>query len=375
MNTKMNRLNSLVHKSMIFPVLLVIVLLSLAGCDNKATEPISEEEFWQGIDAYITEHMNPDGSGYGIAVVRDGEIVFGKGWGMANIEDDIFFSPGTPSNLASVTKQFTAAAILILYERDSLNLDTRIADFFPEFPTAWSDVTVHHLLTHQSGIPNYTDLIPFTAEGYDGLTNQGALNLVLQNPGLDFPPGDQTRYSNTGYLILAMLVEKLSGMSYSDFLEETIFGPLDMQSTFVHDEEAVLPSNMALPYDENNALYDYDCYTYGAGGIYSTLNDMFKWDQVLYTDQIVAQSTLQLAFTGYTGGENDYGYGWMVGSYGGYPSYRHGGYGLGFLNYIYRVPGKNFMYLMLSNGGVFANDGFDTWTEEVKDRIFGYCLP
>jgi CubicO group peptidase (beta-lactamase class C family) len=374
MNITIRHFHSIKLRFMIVSAFFVIAFLFLAGCDKKATEPVSEEEFWQGIDAFVTEHMNPDGSGFGIVVVQNSEIVFGKGWGMANIEDGIFFSPETPSDLASVTKQFTAAAILILYERDSLTLDTKVADFFPEFPAAWSDVTVHHLLTHQSGIPNYTDLIPFTAEGYDGLTNQDALNLVLQNPSLDFPPGGQTRYSNTGYLILAMLVEKISGTSYSDFLEETIFGPLDMQSTFVHDEEAVVPSTMALPYDENDASYDYDCYTYGASGIYSTLNDMFKWDQALYTDRIIPQSTLQLAFTGYTGGDNNFGYGWMVGSYRGYPSYRHGGYGLGFLNYIYRVPGRHFMYLMLSNGGVFANDGFDTWTEEVKDKIFGYCL-
>ena len=97
-------------------------------------------------------------------------------------------------------------------------------------------------------------------------------------------------------------------MSYSEFLSQTIFGPLDMQSTFVLSEEAVNPQNTAFPYDENNGLYNVDCYTYGDGGIYSTLNDMVKWDQALYTDRIINQTTLQLAFTGYTGGDNNYGY-------------------------------------------------------------------
>ena len=149
---------------------------------------------------------------------------------------------------------------------------------------------------------------------------------------------------------------------------------LRIQKNLVHDESTVLPLNSALPYDENDRLYNYEWYTYGASGVYSTLNDMFKWDQALYTDYIISQSTLQLAHTGYTGGDNNYGYGCMVGHYGGYSSYRHGGFGLGILNYIYRVPGRNFMHLMLSNGGVFANNGFDTWTAEVQDRIFIHCL-
>jgi CubicO group peptidase (beta-lactamase class C family) len=376
MNIKIRHSGSIIQESgIISAFLLIAVVLFFTGCDKKGTiDPVSEEAFLQEIDAFVTERMNPDGSGYGILVVQDGEIIFGKGWGMANIADGFPFTPDTPIDLASLTKQFTAVAILMLYERDSLDLDMKIVDHFPEFPAAWSEVTVHHLLTHQSGIPNYTEFVPENEAGYDGLTNQMALELVLQNSSVEFPPGEQTRYSNTGYLILAMLVEKISKMSYSDFLEETIFGPLNMLSTFVHDETSVRPPNSALPYDENNGLYDYEWYSYGAGGIYSTLNDMFKWDQALYTDHIISQATLQLATTGYTGGENNYGYGWMVGSHGGYPSYRHGGFGLGVLNYIYRVPDRNFMYLMLSNGGVFANDGFDTWTNELKDRIFAHYL-
>jgi CubicO group peptidase (beta-lactamase class C family) len=375
MNVKEYPLNiDMGKKVIILALLLVATVLFINGCDDKSTDPITEEEFWNEIDTYITERMNRDGSGYGITVVQNGEIIFGKGWGLSNIADGFPFTPDTPIDLASLTKQFTAVAILILYEQDLVDLDMKIVDYFPEFPAAWSEVTVHHLLTHQSGIPNYTEFVPATAVGYDGLTNQMALGLVFQNSILEFPPGEQTQYSNTGYLILAMLVEKISQMSYSEFLEEMIFSPLNMHSTFVHDETSVLPANSALPYDESNRLYEYEWYTYGAGGIYSTLNDMFEWDQSLYTELLISQSTMQLATTGYTGGQNNYGYGWMVGSYRGYSSYRHGGFGLGLLNYIYRVPGKNFMYLMLSNGGVFANDGFDTWTNEVMDRIFAHCL-
>jgi CubicO group peptidase (beta-lactamase class C family) len=360
----------------VLPTGVLILALSalVPGCDGTSGPSETDAEFWTRMDAYVTEHMDPAGSGFGILVIHDGAIAFTRGWGMANIETGISFSPDTPSAIASLTKQFTAVAVLILYEREELTLETAIRSILPELPAEWSDITVHHLLTHQSGIPNYTDITGDTPEAIDGLTNQDALDLVLQDPTLDFAPGTNTSYSNTGYIILAMMVERLTGMSYAEFLHETIFQPLGMMATFVSDESVVYPSNTAQPYDEHNQLYEYTLYTYGDGGIYMTLNDYFKWDQALYTDDIVQQSTLELAFTGYTGGDNDYGYGWMVGSHYGSKSLRHGGFSTGFLNYVLRIPERRFTYLFLSNGGVFANDGFDTWTSELMDEILAHYL-
>jgi len=354
-------------------VLLLALSALFPGCDALGPSE-TETEFWERMEAYVTEHMDPAGSGFGFVVIHDGAIAFAQGWGMANIETGISFSPQTPSSTASLTKQFTAVAVLILYERELLDLETPILSILPELPAEWSDITVHHLLTHQSGIPNYTDITGDDPEAIDGLTNQDALDLVLQDPTLDFLPATSTSYCNTGYIILAMAVERLTNTSYADFLGENIFEPLGMTVTFVSDESVVYPPTTAQPYDEHNRLYEYSLYTYGPGGIYTTLNDYLKWDQALYTDDIVRQSTLELAFTGYTGGDNDFGYGWMVGTYGGSKSLRHGGFGTGFLNYVYRVPEKRFTYLFLSNGGVFANDGFDTWTSELLDEIFARYL-
>jgi CubicO group peptidase (beta-lactamase class C family) len=334
----------------------------------------TEAEFWTRMEAYVTEHMNSAGSGLGFVVIHDGAVAFARGWGMANIATGIAFSPDVPSNAASLTKQFTAMAVLILYESELLTLETQIRTILPELPTAWSDITIHQLLTHQSGIPNYTDIVGDAPAAIDGLTNQAALDLVLAAPALDFPPGTNTSYSNTGYIILAMIVEQLSDMSFAEFLAENVFDPLGMTATFVSDESVVYPANTAQPYDAQNRLYEYSMYTYGPGGIYTTLNDYVKWDQALYTDAIVQQATLELAFTGYTGGHDDFGYGWMVGSHGGSKSLRHGGFATGWLNYVFRVPEKQFTYLMLSNGGVFANDGFETWTDDLKDDIFSYYL-
>ncbi len=250
----------------------------------------------------------------------------------------------------------------------------RLLSILPELPVEWSDVTVHHLLTHQSGIPNYVDITGDSPEDLDGLTNQRVLDLVLEDPGVDFSPGTSKNYSNTGYIILANIVERLTEMSFADFLQQHIFSTLGMTSTYLIEESVEYPSNRARPYDEHNRLYEYSLYTYGDGGIYSTLNDYVRWDRALYTDVIVQQSTLELAFTAYTGGDNDFGYGWMVGSHAGSKSLRHGGFTTGYLNYVFRVPEKRFTYLFLSNGGVFANNGFETWTDELKDEIFAYYM-
>jgi CubicO group peptidase (beta-lactamase class C family) len=354
-------------------VLLLALSVLLPGCDTAGPSE-TEVEFWTRMEAFVTEHMDPSGSGFGFIVIHDDAVAFARGWGMANIEAGIPFSADTPSNAASLTKQFTAVAVLILYERGLLDTDTPIRSILPELPAEWSDVTVHHLLTHQSGIPNYTDITGDDPEDIDGLTNADALDPVLADPELDFAPGTNASYSNTGYIILAAAVERLSTMSFAEFLQENIFGPLGMSATFLLDESAQVPSNAARPYDEQNRLYDYSLYTYGDGNIYTTLNDYFKWDRALYTNAIVQQSTLELAFTGYTGGDNDFGYGWMVGTYNGSKSLRHGGFSTGFLNYVYRVPEERFTYLFLSNGGVFANDGFETWTSDLMDEIFAYCM-
>lgn len=334
----------------------------------------TEQEFWVRMEAFVAGHMDATGSGFGIVVMHDDAIAFARGWGMANIETGISFSPDTPSAIASLTKQFTAVAVLILYEREMLTLETRLPSILSELPEEWSGVTVHHLLTHQSGIPNYVDITGSSPEGLDGLTNRRALDLVLENPALDFAPGTNTNYSNTGYIILANIVEQLAGMTFAEFLQQNIFSPLGMTSTFLSDESVEYPPNTAQPYDEHNRLFVYSLYTCGDGGFYSTLNDYAKWDRALYTDAIVRQSTLELAFTGYTGGDNDFGYGWMVGRHAGSMALRHAGFTTGFLNYVFRVPEKRFTYLFLSNGGVFANDGFETWTDELKDEIFAYYM-
>jgi CubicO group peptidase (beta-lactamase class C family) len=339
--------------------LLLVLVTGTTGCGHNSGPSESEAEFWERMEAFVTERMDPAGSGFGFVAIHDGDVGFARGWGMANVEAAV---------------PFTAVAVLILHERGLVTLQTPLGSIFPEFPAAWSEIPVHQLLIHRSGIPNYVDITGTDPQDIDGLTNQAVLDLVLADPILEFTPGSSTAYCNTGYLILAMLVERLTGESFADFLQVEIFEPLGMSSTFVRQESTEYPPGVAQPYDEQNRRYEYALHVYGPTGIYSTLNDYFKWDQALYTDQIVSQSTLRRAFTGYTGGQNNFGYGWMVGTRGLFPSYRHGGFTTGFLNYVYRVPDLGFTYMFLSNGGVFANGGFNTWTNELMESIFDFYM-
>ncbi|MFC1530345.1 serine hydrolase domain-containing protein [Gemmatimonadota bacterium] len=334
----------------------------------------TEAEFWTRMEAYVTKRMDPAGSGFGFLVMHEGEIAYSNGWGMANIETGIPFSSDTPTAAASLTKQFTGVAILMLCERELLTLETPLLSILPELPTEWSGVTIHQLLIHRSGIPNYVAITGEGPEDLDGLTNGSALDLVLADPALDFNPGEGTAYSNTGYILLAMVLEQLTGETFADFMREEIFEPLGMTETYINDGSAEHPSDVARPYDEQNRMLDYSLHTCGDGGIYTTLNDYAKWDQALYTDSLVQRSTLNLAFRGYTGGDSNFGYGWMVGKHRRWKALRHGGFVAGHLNYVFRVPEKRFTYLFLSNGGVFANNGFGTWTDHLKDEIFDYFM-
>jgi CubicO group peptidase (beta-lactamase class C family) len=354
-------------------LLTVPFAVSLSGCGLFGPSE-TEAEFWERMEAFVSERMDPAGSGLGVLVIHDGEIAFARGWGMANIATGLPFSPDTPIDAASLTKQFTAVAVLTLYEQGLLTLETPIRTILPEVPAVWSEITIHHLLTHQSGIPNYTDITGDAPQAIDGLTNQAALDLVLADPALEFAPGERTAYSNTGYILLAMAVERLTGTSFGQYLRAHVFDPLGMSASFVNDGSVPLPADAAQPYDEQNRLYEYSLYAYGAGGLYTTLHDYAKWDQALYGDDLVQPSTLELAFTGYTGGDDDFGYGWMVGRHHGSKSVRHGGFCTGILNYVVRVPAKRFTYLFLSNGGVFANDGFDTWTNELMEEVYDFYL-
>ncbi|HEY7161554.1 MAG TPA: serine hydrolase domain-containing protein [Acidobacteriota bacterium] len=291
-----------------------------------------------------------------VMVIHHGRVIYEKGYGLANIEQKIPCTTSTNFRLASVSKQFTATSILILASQNKLSLDDPITKFFPEFPAYGKEITVRHLLSHRSGLIDYEDLIP------DGTTIQvgdrNALNLVRQQNKTYFPPGSDFRYSNTGYALLSLIVESVSGNTYAAFLKRNIFSPLQMTNTLAYEAGISKVENRAYGYAlENNKFVPSDqsltSAVLGDGGIYTSVNDLFKWDQALYTDKILSQKILREAYT-VASPKTDidnagYGFGWYITKHRDTDLFFHRGNTCGFTNLIERYPEKKFTVIILTN--------------------------
>ena len=274
----------------------------------------------------------------------------------------------TNYRLASVTKQFTAMAILILAERKRLSLDDDLTKFFPDYPAYGKQITVRHLLTHTSGLRAYEDLIP------DGRTAQvkdlDVLDLLKRTSGTYFAPGSEWRYSNTGYSHLALIVEKASGMRFAAFLKKDIFDPLHMSGTVAFEDGISTVRNRAYGYTERGSGFErtdqsVTSAVLGDGGIYSSVDDLYRWDQALYTTRLVRAETMQAAFTPAVlsgGTKTTYGFGWEIGEHRGLKTVRHGGSTVGFRTHIMRIPEKRFTVIVLVNRN-------NAKPEEIADRI------
>jgi CubicO group peptidase (beta-lactamase class C family) len=253
-----------------------------------------------------------------VLVSLQGNIIYEKSFGYSDRRKRRPLNTRSVFELASVSKQFTAVAIMMLYEEDKLDYDDPVAKYFPGFP--YEKVTIRHLLSHRSGLPDYLRYAKWFHRGKRGyLTNKDIMNGMIEcAPPAEFPPDDRYRYSNTGYTVLALIIEKVSGMSYDRFMSERIFKPLDMKNTFVFNPSNDIDvANRTKGYSRRGRRVWIGSLNgvVGDKGIYSTIEDMFKWDQGLYTDRIIKQSTLEKAYIPYSYDEvheTDYGFGWRI---------------------------------------------------------------
>jgi CubicO group peptidase (beta-lactamase class C family) len=307
------------------------------------------------IDEILNEYNNPDLPGAAVMIVKSGEVIFQKGYGLANVEKKIPINRATNFRLASVTKQFTAMSILMLIERGNLKLKTTLNDIFPDFPEYGRNITVKNLLQHTSGLIDYEDLISDTVTIQ--VKDKDVLDLILKTDSTYFQPGSQHRYSNTGYALLALTIEKLSGKPFRNFLKDNIFQPLEMDNTIAFENNINEVTNRAYGYTikDNVAEFTDQSITsavLGDGGIYSSLNDLYKWDQALYTTKLIDKKYLDESWIrGKTnsGVEFPYGYGWRLEKYHDVEVVYHTGSTRGFRNIIYRMPEKNFTIVILTN--------------------------
>ncbi|HVN93959.1 MAG TPA: serine hydrolase domain-containing protein [Terracidiphilus sp.] len=287
-----------------------------------------------------------------ILVAVRGEVIYRKGFGKADFQTGANFTPDTSSNIGSLTKQFTAMAIMILAEQGKLNYDDPVSRFIPEFSHSahLSQITLRQLLNHTSGIPDYGDL------GVDdsGLDPQGLIAALIKREDLLAKPGLAYRYSNPGYALLGIVVGRVSGMRFGDFLEREIFAPAGMINTFVYDRLAKKNAGSAVGYSQFGQADDGGPTAIpGDGGIYSTVNDLSKWDQALYTDKLVSQSTLAEAFTPgkVQNGTLTYGFGWNVAEDDGGKYLWHSGSNAGFRAFISRRLVDKVAVIILTNKG------------------------
>jgi len=289
--------------------------------------------------------------GASLLVVRDGSAVVRRSYGRSNLEDRIAATPETNYRLASVTKQFTAAAILLLSQDGKLSLDDPVKKWLPSLPSAIDSVTITHLLTHTSGIIDYEDVMP--AGTVKQLHDADVLRLLEAHDSVYFKPGTRYSYSNSGYSLLSLIVARASGKSFATFLRERIFLPLGMNHTVAYEEGISTVSNRAFGYTIKDGVWtrkdqSTTSAVLGDGGIYSSIDDLAKWDAALYDSRLLSDDSRRLAFTPHTATDQadvKYGFGWRITG----ETLWHSGETVGFRNVIIRNPSRRLTVVLLTN--------------------------
>jgi len=337
----------------VLPVSLFTALVLAAAAHAVPDEPTSAT-----VDEFVNSELRAQHvPGVALAVVRGGKIIKTAGYGMANVELSVPAKPESIFQTGSVGKQFTAAAVMMLVEDGKVGLDDKISKYFPDSPPAWKDIAVRHLLTHTSGIPDYT------SEKAGGAVNMRTdyteEELVKKIAGLplDFQPGEKWSYSNSGYLILGVLIHHLSGEFYGDFLQHRVFQPLQMNSTRIISEADIVPNRSAgyrLVKGElkNQEWVAPSLNTTADGALYTNVLDLAKWDAALYTERLLKKSSFDQMWTPVklnSGKTSPYGFGWRVAEVNGHRLLEHGGAWQGFTMHISRYVDDQLTIIVMTN--------------------------
>ena len=321
---------------------LFIALALLSAC---TTTPVNRE-----IDTLMQRYDGPV-PGAALLVLRDGKALIARGYGYANLEQREPVTAKSNFRLASVTKQFTAAAILLLAEDGKLTLDDPLRKWLPSLPAETDAITLRHLLTHTSGLVDYEDVMDpaDTRQVFDA----DVLRLLEGQHRLEFAPGSSWRYSNSGYSLLALVVERASGMRFAAFLRARIFMPLRMGGTLARMDDGPAVANRAYGYTFDDGRWtrtdqSTTSAVLGDGGVYSSIDDLAKWDAALYDDRLLSDASRALAFAPTTASDDPfvrYGFGWRITG----EMLWHSGESIGFRNVIIRWPRQHFTIVLLSN--------------------------
>jgi CubicO group peptidase (beta-lactamase class C family) len=311
------------------------------------------------IDELFSPWDSTHTAGCAVAVIHDGHIIYSRGYGMADLEHGAPITPRTVFSLASVSKQFTAAAVMLLVEQGKVRLDDDIRKYLPELPDYARGVRVRHLLHHTSGLRDYFQLRALAGKSEaDAVSSAEVLRLLAGQRGLNFKPGERYAYSNTGYEFLGQIVERASGQSLRAFAAENIFAPLGMSRTQFYDDRSLIVADRAIGHQRNAdgslGIFRSSFALAGSGGLLSTVEDLARWDLNFY-DNVLGKGgpafvqSLLATETLNDGTPNGYAAGLAVRSYRGLPTVRHAGRSFGFRSEMVRFPQQRFSVIVLSN--------------------------
>jgi len=376
--------------------ILSIVVLFVPGMETRAQSPKIRQE--QQIDALFSSVTEKDAPGMAVLVRRDGHALFEKGYGVRDLRTKAKIDQRTNFRLASFTKQFTAIAVMLLARDGKLRYDQTLTEIFPDFPAYGKNIAIRNLLNHTGGLPDYEDLMAAAETPRNSwiwtperqIHDAEVLKLLEAETKGKFAPGTSWSYSNSGYVILGLIVAKTSGQSYSDFLHARIFSPLHMDHTVVYQKGKNEVVNRAYGYSkEGDALKETDqsstSATLGDGGIYSNLEDLAKWDDALRNHALLNEKEMQPALTPvklndgsqprwpreanddnlHPGKPVSYGFGWFLDSYQGHPRMWHTGTTMGFRTVIERFTRDDLTIIILANRTDFDPESLALKTADI----------
>jgi CubicO group peptidase (beta-lactamase class C family) len=351
-------MRNLCPESSVFAGFLVIFVFSTIVLSPPTTiaSPLDQAQLTRDVDAFLDAEFAKDKPGVAVAALCGGEVIYKSARGMANLELQIPLTADMVFRIGSLTKQFTAAAIMLLVEEGKVSVSDEITKYLPDYPTQGATITVEHLLTHTSGVRSYTDMPGWMETRIVNPMSVEELIDGFKNEPMDFQPGTEYRYNNSGYILLGAIIEKASGQTYAEFIQQRIFDPLQMGNSY-YDEHSSIIKNRVSGYggsldDPKNARYLSMTQPYAAGSLLSTVEDLGKWNTALFAGDVVSKDSLARMIADYKltdGSLAGYGYGLMPGDIRGHTAIMHSGGIFGFVTFGVCLPEEEVYVAVLCN--------------------------
>jgi CubicO group peptidase (beta-lactamase class C family) len=340
-------------KTIEFTKTIFLTALLFIGVDAQFKQIKTNEEINAWADSYMDNAVKFDHFSGAVLIARDGKPIFVKAYGMANYELEALNNVNTKFRIGSISKQFTAAAVMQLQERGKLNINDSICRYLDDCPDIWKPITIKNLLNHTSGIVNFTDL-PEASGNFLILphTHSEIVNLFRNSP-LESGPGEVYNYNNSGYYLLGLIIEKASGMNYAEYLRKNIFAPLAMNNTDSDDRESIVKNRASGYYLGSDSVFRNTAYMnleilFSMGGAYSTINDLLRWEQSFTNDKLLKSASKEEMFTP---GKGNYGYAWVIDKMGSCNRSYHDGGITDFSASLQRLPEERLTVIAISNRG------------------------